>query len=41
MNRTALIGFVASRYVRSPVDHRAIFSFRDGRWWLMAYVAGD
>ena len=34
-------GFVASRYLRSPIDHRAIFSFRDGRWWLMVYVAGD
>lgn len=34
-------GFVASRYVRSPIDHRAIFSFRDGRWWLTVYVAGD
>jgi hypothetical protein len=34
-------GFIASQYVRSPVDHRALFEFRDGRWWLMAYVAGD
>ena len=34
-------GFIASRYLRSPIDHRAIFSFRDGRWWLMVYVAGD
>jgi len=34
-------GFVASRYLRSPIDHRAIFSFRNGRWWLTVYVAGD
>ena len=34
-------GFMAAQYVRSPVDHRALFEFRDGRWWLMAYVAGD
>jgi hypothetical protein len=34
-------GFVSSRYVRSPIDHRALFQFHDGRWWLMAYVAGD
>lgn len=34
-------GFIASQYVRSPVDHRALFEFRDGRWWLVAYVAGD
>jgi hypothetical protein len=34
-------GYIASRYVRSPTDHRAIFEFENGRWWLMAYVAGD
>jgi hypothetical protein len=36
-----VIGFVASRYLRSPIDHRAIFGFRGGRWLLMVYVAGD
>lgn len=34
-------GFVASRYLRSPIDHRAMFSYEDGRWWLMAYISGD
>jgi len=34
-------GYVASQYVRSPIDRRALFQFHDGRWWLMAYVAGD
>ena len=34
-------GLVSSRYVRSPIDHRALFQFHDGRWWLTAYVAGD
>jgi hypothetical protein len=34
-------GFVASRYLRSPIDHRAMFAYQDGRWWLMAYLAGD
>lgn len=34
-------GFVASRYLRSPIDHRALLEFRDGRWWLMAYISGD
>lgn len=34
-------GFVASQYIRSPIDRRALFQFHDGRWWLMAYVAGD
>jgi hypothetical protein len=35
------IGFIASRYVRGPIDRRALFEFENGRWWLMAYVAGD
>ncbi len=34
-------GFVSSPYIRSPIDRRALFQFHDGRWWLMAYVAGD
>jgi len=34
-------GFVSSQYIRSPIGRRALFQFRDGRWWLMAYVAGD
>ena len=34
-------GFVSSRYLRSPIDHRAMFAYQDGRWWLMAYLAGD
>jgi hypothetical protein len=40
-NADARAGFIASRYLRSPVDHRAMFSFQGGRWWLMAYLAGD
>ena len=34
-------GYISSRYVRSPIDHRALFGLENGRWWLMAYVAGD
>ncbi len=34
-------GFIASQYVRSPVDYRAIFAEEGGRWRLMAFVAGD
>lgn len=34
-------GFIASRYVRSPIDHRARFVFEDGRWQLVFYLAGD
>ena len=36
-----LRGYVSTRYLRSPIDHRAMFEHQDGRWWLMAYVAGD
>lgn len=34
-------GFIASQYVRSPIDHRARFVFEDGRWQLVFYIAGD
>ena len=35
------IAYVRSRSVRSPIDHRAIFSRRDGRWWMITFIAGD
>ena len=35
------LGYVRSRSVRSPIDHRAIFSRRDGRWWMITFIAGD
>ncbi len=34
-------GFIAAQYVRSPIDYRAIFAEEDGRWRLMALIAGD
>ena len=34
-------GYISSRYVRSPVDYRAIFRFADGQWKLVTFVAGD
>lgn len=34
-------GFVSARYVRSPVDYRAIFEKRNGRWKLVVFIAGD
>jgi len=33
--------FVAARSIRSPVDHRAGFERRDGRWLLVFFLAGD
>lgn len=35
------VGYVAERLARSPVDYRAIFARRDGRWWLVTFIAGD
>ena len=35
------LGYVRSRSVRSPIDYRAIFSRRDGRWRMVTFVAGD
>ena len=34
-------GFVDKRFVRGPVDYRAIFTKADGKWMLSALVAGD
>lgn len=34
-------GYVAERYVRSPIGYRAIFIKRNGRWLLKALVIGD
>lgn len=35
------VGYIASRYLRSPIDYRASFRFENGRWWLVMYLAGD
>lgn len=34
-------GFVSPRYVRSPIDYRAVFEKRNGRWKLVVFIAGD
>ena len=34
-------GYIASQYVRSPVDYRALFNKIGGRWRMTAFVAGD
>lgn len=34
-------GFVSGKDARSPIDYRVIFMFRDGRWRITAFVAGD
>lgn len=35
------VGYVEAARIRSPIDHRAIFERRGGRWWFVAFVAGD
>jgi hypothetical protein len=34
-------GYVATRFIRRPIDYRAVFVKRGGRWYLKALVAGD
>lgn len=34
-------GFIHRDYVRSPIDYRAIFEFRNGRWLMTVFIAGD
>ena len=34
-------GYISNRYVRSPIDYRAIFEKEYGRWWLTVFIAGD
>jgi hypothetical protein len=34
-------GFIASQFVRSPIDYRAIFRNEGGQWKLVTLVAGD
>lgn len=38
---TNRVGYIASAYVRSPIDYRAVFRFEDRRWRLVTFVAGD
>ena len=35
------IGYIASRFVRSPIGYRAYFSREDGRWQMLMFIAGD
>lgn len=34
-------GFVSAKFVRSPIDYRAIFVKEKGKWKMSAFVAGD
>lgn len=34
-------GFVKSEFVRSPIDYRAGFEKKKGRWKMTAFIAGD
>ena len=35
------VGYVDRRFVRSPIDYRAIFEKSEGRWQLAMFLAGD
>jgi len=34
-------GYIATRFIRSPIDYRAMFTYAAGRWLLTLFVAGD
>jgi hypothetical protein len=34
-------GYIAEDYIRSPIDYRAIFEKKNGKWQLTAFVSGD
>ena len=34
-------GYIASQFVRSPIDYRAIFRYESRQWKLVTLVAGD
>jgi len=34
-------GFVSAKFVRSPIDYRACFEKKNGRWKMTTFVAGD
>jgi hypothetical protein len=34
-------GYISSQYVRSPIDYRAFFTRKDGRWRMVMLLAGD
>jgi hypothetical protein len=34
-------GYMSRKFVRSPVDYRALFNLSKGRWRMTAFVAGD
>ncbi len=34
-------GFVNAKYVRSPIDYRACFEKKNGKWKMTTFVAGD
>jgi len=37
----ATTAYINSRYIRSAVDYRAMFSFSEGRWRMVLFLAGD
>jgi hypothetical protein len=34
-------GFVRGEFVRSPIDYRAVFEKKNGKWKMTAFIAGD
>jgi hypothetical protein len=34
-------GYIAAEYLRSPIDYRAIFEKKKGKWLMTSFIAGD
>jgi hypothetical protein len=34
-------GYIAAEYIRSPIDYRAVFEKKKGKWLMTAFIAGD
>ena len=35
------VAYIDSRYIRGPVDYRAMFTYAEGRWLMNFFLAGD
>lgn len=39
--RAKRVGYVSTRHIRSPINYRAAFEFKDARWQMTFFLAGD
>ena len=39
--KEGVVGYVYGKYIRSPIDYRANFVKKDGKWKIIFFIAGD